>query len=192
MVQIFGEEDLLEHIESGQEHYTHLISIGNPRRFFGRENPGQFVSSVFQHSFKAILRLEFFDVETLEHLGPMRPKRVPMLRDVRKAIDFYHRTRNDASGYTFHCWRGISRSPAFALGYLYLITGSESEAGRRLREIRPEAMPLKIVVRYFDEILNCNLSVVNDEIRRERIADLKRELQSGVDELLEELPVAEE
>jgi len=53
-------------------------------------------------------------------------------------------------------------------------------------------MPLKIVVRYFDEILNCNLSVVNDEIRRERIADLKRELQSGVDELLEELPVAEE
>ena len=192
MVQIFSEEDLLKHIEIGKEHYTHLISIGNPRRILGKANPGQFIPSIFKRSFKEILRLEFFDVETKEHLGPMRPKRVPMLKDIRKAIKFYYRTRSDTSGYTFHCWRGISRAPAFALGYLYLITGSESEAKRQLQEIRPEAMPLRIIVEYFDKELKCNLAIVNDEIRNDRIIALKKELQLSVDELLEELPIAEE
>jgi len=192
MVQIFAEEDLVKHIESGQKHYSHLISIGNPRRFFGGANPGQTMPLLFRRSFKEILRLEFFDVEIREHLGPMRPKRVAMLKDVRRAIHFYRRTRNHASGFTFHCWSGISRSPALALGYLYLISGSESEAGKLLRELRPQAMPLRILVRYFDEILGCNLSIVNDEIRTERIAEMKRELMADVVELIEELPLAEE
>jgi predicted protein tyrosine phosphatase len=192
MVQVFGEDELIKLMQSGQEHYSHLISIGNPRSLFGKTNPGQFIHTAFKHSFKEILRLEFFDVEDREQLGPMRPRRIPMPKDIRKAIHFYYRTKNYASGYTFHCWRGISRSPAFALGYLYLITGSEAKAGMRLREIRPEAMPLKIVVRYFDEELKCNLSVVNDDIRRERITDIKKELRALVDNSLEELPVVEE
>lgn len=192
MVQIFAEEDLVKHIESGQQHYTHLISIGNPQRFLGGANPGQTMPPIFRRSFKEILRLEFFDVEMREHLGPMRPKRVAMLKDVRRAIHFWRRTRYYASGYTFHCWRGISRSPALALGYLYLISGSECEAGKLLRELRPQAMPLRILVRYFDEILGSNLSVVNDRIRAERIAEIKRELLADVDDLLEELPLAEE
>ncbi|MBA7715417.1 hypothetical protein ES703_124461 [subsurface metagenome] len=118
----------------------------------------------------------------------MRPKRIPNRSDVRRAIKFYRRTRQRTSGYTLHCWRGISRSTAFALGFLYLMTGSENEAKERLQEIRPDAIPLQLIVVYFDLELGCNLSKVNDAIRKERIEAWKRELDLAEDMLLEELP----
>jgi len=31
-IQIFGEEELIEHINNGGEIYSHLISIGNPKK----------------------------------------------------------------------------------------------------------------------------------------------------------------
>ena len=192
MIQIFGQDELVEHILNGGNHYDYLISIGNPKKVFGRKNPGQTMPGIFRQAFRYILRLEFFDVEKGDHLGPMRPKRIPNRMDVQRAIRFYRRTHKLTSGYIFHCWRGISRSPAFALGFLYMMTGSESIAKDALQHLRPDALPLQLVIKYFDLELGSNLTAMNDAIRRERIEKWKKELDLAADQLLEELPVAED
>ena len=89
-----------------------------------------------------------------------------------------------------HCWQGISRSPAIALGILYMITGTEEEAARILLAIRPQAGPHQKIVRLFDEELGCNLTAVSNKIRNDKIERWKQELDLTEDSLLEELPVA--
>jgi predicted protein tyrosine phosphatase len=192
MVQVFGETELIAHIRAGGSCYDHLISIGNPPRLLGRANPGQRMPRELRARFPRYLRLSFFDVESVDQLGPMRPKRVPTARDIRRVIRFFESTRSRATGYTIHCWRGISRSAAIALGMLYLIHGSEGAAKDELRRIRPAAMPLKRIVGLFDDELGCNLTGVNDIIYAERLAEWKRELDLDGDMLLEELPPARE
>ena len=191
-LQVFGEQELVEHVLSGGSHYEYLISIGNPKRVLGRKNPGQVLPTALRTNSKHILRLEFFDVQRKDQLGPMRPRRIATRSDVKRAIGFYRQTRSTASGYTLHCWRGINRSPAFSLGLLFLITGSEMEAKKRLREIRPESMPLQLIVHHFDQQLGCKLSFLNEMIPRERIEEWTRELALEEDMLLEELPTVDD
>ncbi len=192
-VQVFGQPELEEYLRSGGAVHTHLISIGNPRQLFIPSRPDAFVPAVFKRSFSRILRLKFFDVENRRHLTRRHfPKRIPRRRDVRRAIRFFRRTRGEASGYTIHCWQGVSRSTAIALGFLYLITGSEEEAARILVRTRPQARPHQALVRWFDEELGSNLTAVNDRIRAEHFRKLKEELDFTEDSLLEELPVVEE
>jgi len=74
-VQIFGQLELLERLESGGVHYSHCISIGNPGRGFGR--PDTVEPPQLRRHFRKVLRLAFFDVEALDQLGKMRPRRVP-------------------------------------------------------------------------------------------------------------------
>jgi predicted protein tyrosine phosphatase len=119
-------------------------------------------------------------------------KRIPRRRDVRRVIRFFRRTRGEASGYTLHCWQGVSRSTAIAIGFLYLITGSEEEAARILVRTRPQARPHQAIVRWFDEELGSNLTAVNDRIRAQCFRKMKEELDLTEDSLLEELPVVEE
>lgn len=189
-VQIFGQLELLDRLETGGGHYSHCISIGNPGRGFGRpdtvEPPG------LRRHFRRVLRLAFYDVETTDQLGAMRPRRVPRRSDVRRVIRFFRRTRGAADGYTLHCWGGVSRSTAVGLGLLYLITGSEQEAGGILRRIRPEAGPHRAIVRYFDELLGCRLTPVSDALRAEKLEKMRRELDLTADALLEELPGVEQ
>lgn len=111
---------------------------------------------------------------------------------MEKVVRFYEDTRDRAEGWTVHCWGGLSRSPAVALGLLYLIHGDEEEAGRELRRIRPIARPLQLVVGLFDEVLGSHLSEVNDRIRAERIEEMKAELDLSADEVLEELEPLED
>lgn len=169
-VQVFGQRELVEHLESGGRHYSHCISIGNPGRGFGR--PDTVMPRMFRRHFRRILRLAFYDAEKVSHLGTMRPRR-------------------RATGYTLHCWGGVSRSPAVALGILYLISGSETTSGDTLRRIRPDTAPHQGIVRSFDELLGSNLRAVSDGIRAERIARMQRELDLTGDALLEELPSAD-
>jgi predicted protein tyrosine phosphatase len=187
-VQIFGQLELLEHLARGDGHHSHCISIGNPGRGFGR--PDTVEPRELRRHFRRVLRLAFYDVESVGQLGAMRPRRVPRRSDVRRVIRFFRRTRGEADGYTLHCWGGVSRSTAVGLGLLYLITGSEREAGDALRRIRPEAGPHRAIVRYFDELLGCRLSPVSDAIRAEKIQKMRRELDLTEDALLEELPGA--
>jgi len=188
-VQVFGQRELVEHLEAGGDHYSHCISIGNPGRGFGR--PDTVMPPVFRRHFRRILRLAFYDVEEMRHLGTMRPRRIPRRSDVRRVIRFFRCTRREADGYTLHCWGGISRSTAIALGILYLLTGSEQEAAETLLRVRPEAGPHRKIVRYFDELLGCDLTAVNDGIQLRRIERMRRELDLTEDALLEELPGAD-
>lgn len=187
-VQVFGQQELVEHLASGGRHYSHCISIGNPGRRVDR--PDTVEPPELRRHFHRVLRLAFYDVENVKQLGTMRPRRVPRRSDVRRVIRFVRRTRGKATGYTIHCWRGSSRSPAVALGILYLITGSEKEAGETLRRIRPDSAPHQGIVRYFDAELGCDLTPVSDGIRRAWIEKMRRELDLTEDALLEELPEA--
>jgi len=65
--------------------------------------------------------LRFYDVEKKHHLGPKQfIKRIPIKKDIRRIIRYYEKIRSEASGYTIHCWRGISRSTAAAFGLFYM------------------------------------------------------------------------
>lgn len=169
-VQVFGQLELLELLAGGGAHHTHCLSIGNPFRLGGRIGPDRRMPPVFRRYFRRILRLRFYDVEEKRHLRRWQfPKRVPRRSDVRRAIRFFRETRDLASGYTIHCWQGVSRSTAFALGFLYMQTGSEEQAKTLLQRIRPDAGPHQRIVRWFDEELGCNLAAVNARLREERL-----------------------
>lgn len=61
------------------------------------------------------------------------------------------------TGFTIHCWRGISRSTAVAIGVIYMFFKDEEKAAGYLKEIRPYATPLPRIVKFWDEILGSNL-----------------------------------
>jgi predicted protein tyrosine phosphatase len=190
-IRVFGELELLALVESGEKLPDHLISIGNPRLPWKRGMPGEYLQPVFRSRFKKILRLAFFDVERIDLLGRMRPKRIPEPRDASRVLRFWDRARNGASGIAVHCWGGVSRSTAVALGLLYLDRGSEEEAGEILRAIRPQATPNLRIVGHFDAILGSRLSRVAESIRRDRLDALKMEVEAAMDGFLDELPAAE-
>jgi predicted protein tyrosine phosphatase len=189
-VEIFGQRELVAHLESGGRHYSHCISIGNPGRGFGR--PDTVEPPELRRNFRRVLRLGFYDVEEMGHLGTMKPRRIPRKSDVRRVIRFFRRTRGEATGYTVHCWGGVSRSPAVALGILYLITGSEQEAGAILMDIRPGTGPNLLIVRFFDELLGSRLAAVSEGVRAGRLESMRHELDLTEDGLLEELPGADD
>ena len=192
-VQVLGQMELINLLDSGGQHYSHCISIGNPRKLFRRKKPDETMPDMFRQHFNKILRLSFYDVEEKRYLRPWHfPKRIPQRSDVHKVIKFFTNTKDVATGYTIHCWQGISRSTAIALGILYLITGSETEAKKRLYRMRSDAFPHQKIVKWFDEELGCNLYSVNREIHQSRLDRMKKELDLSEESLLEELPVAEE
>jgi len=190
-VQVFGENELADRLRRGGEVGRFLVSIGNPRGFLSPKVPGTRVPPIFRERFERVLRLAFFDVDDVSQLGRMRPRRVAERRDVERVARFFAETRASGGGWTVHCWQGLSRSPAVALGLLYLQLGDEGEAGKALRSIRPEARPLQRVVRLFDDVLGSRLSEVNEGIRAARIEEMRVELDLHEDALLEELPAAE-
>jgi predicted protein tyrosine phosphatase len=182
-IEVLGEDELVRSLESGARHYSHCISIADPAGLPWLGRLGVRVPAVVRSSFRGLLRLEFVDDEREAQMGKTSPARVARRSDVRRAIRFYRRTEARATGYTLHCWQGISRSPAFALGLLYLMTGSERAAARILRLIRPDALPHPGIVRLFDQELGSNLLAVNREIRGLRT----RELRQNVDQMSERL-----
>jgi len=142
-----------------------------------RQNPGEFLPDVFKTKFKKILRLEFFDVEKKDQLGPKQfPKKIPESIDIKKIINFYNTTKNEATGYTIHCWRGVSRSTAVALCVLYMMTKSEDKAKEIIQQIRPQAMPLKRIIELFDLEYGSNLTNIQSKIRNDWIEKMKKEL----------------
>lgn len=193
-IQIFGQRELLEKIEKDEQLESHLISIGNPGRGF-RMGEDTVIPIEFKSAFSSILRLEFFDVLKRSHLGKMRPKRIPLKRDVRKTIRYFNKTKDSATGYVIHCWRGISRSTAIALGYLYLIYGDEQQAVDELKRIRPDAGPHPGIVKYFDDLLGCDLSSKNNQLRDIRLREMQEWFLNEIDDgdaLLEELEPVDE
>jgi len=194
-IQIFGQRELVEYIQNGGKINSHLVSIGNPGKGIRSQAEDASLPEIFKTSFQDILRLEFYDVEYKRHLGPMRPKRIPIKKDVRQAINFFNRTKDHATGYTIHCWRGISRSTAIALGYLFMIYGDEQKAAEELFKSRSEAGPHMGIVKYYDQILGSHLHEINKKIRDMRLEEMKKwffeEIDNG-DSLLEELEIIDD
>ena len=193
-IEIYGQQDLVEAVLAGNVSCSHVISIGNPGNI-GRRKEDTTMPPVFKSYFKRWLRLEFFDVLKKEHLGPMRPRRIPLKKDVRRVIRFFNGTRDEATGYAIHCWRGVSRSTAIALGVLYMMYHDEQKAVDELKRIRPEAGPHPGLVAHFDAVLGCDLTSKNNQLREIRNRELKEwfmnEMENG-EALLEELEPLEE
>jgi predicted protein tyrosine phosphatase len=167
-IQVYGEQELIERLARGDAHHSHCISI---------RNPDETIPAIIKDNFRAILELRFYDAEEIEQLGAQTIKRIPEPRDVKGIIEFFRLTASEATGYTLHCWQGISRSPAVALGLLYLLTGSEEEAAFHLKRIRPDARPHRKLVRFFDEQLGCRLARVNEKLRAEAMGAPEEEIE---------------
>lgn len=169
-LQVCGEQELVNQLMRGGAHYSHCISI---------RNPDETMPEIIKTSFRAVLELRFYDADEREQLGPSQTvQRIPEQKDVTGIVEFFGMTSGEATGYTVHCWQGISRSPAVALGLLYLMTGSEEEAARILKRARPDARPHRKIVRFFDEQLGCRLTAVNEKIRAQASEAMKEERAS--------------
>jgi predicted protein tyrosine phosphatase len=194
-IYVFGQRELIQQLKTGHQPTSHLISIGNPGKGARGTGEDSTVPDIFMEKYTSILRLEFYDVEYKRHLGKMRPRKIPTKRDVRKVIRYFRKTRNSATGYTIHCWQGISRSTAVALCLLYLIHGDETIAAEELLKIRREALPHSRLVAFFDEIMKSSLNKAINPIREKHFRELKQwffdQIEDG-DALIAELEEVDE
>ena len=124
---------------------THLLSIANPGARI--ERPRWFDG---KH-----LCLFFGDVVSpadAEQFGTM----APCLDHVARAVEFSRNAWHMPNGkLIIHCEYGASRSPGLAYVLIAdrLGPGSEEEALRRMFELRPNALPNKLVVDVGDKFL---------------------------------------
>ena len=170
-IEVYGENELIDSIRKGKKHFSHCISIGNP---------DQPVPEVIKGHFTDVLRLSFYDVPSVDILSLGQIKRIPELQDAKAVIDYYNKTKNFATGYTIHCWQGVSRSTATAMAILYLDEIKEENLKNVLLSIRPEASPHSLLTSFFDQILNTQLSKIGNEIREEKIKKWEMELKNLV------------
>lgn len=186
-IQIFGQKELLNHIEKGREVYSHCISIINPGEPFYRDDDSHESPDILKEVFTEVLELKFWDTDRKELIVHHSSKRIPLKSDIEQVLDFIEKTKHSATGYTIHCWRGISRSAAVGLGILQYFMKNEKEAVRKLVSVRRAAMPLKLIIRYYDEIMGSNLSDSNNSVIKARIEAMKKEFYSKKYAELEEL-----
>jgi predicted protein tyrosine phosphatase len=168
MFSIFSERELGEYLSQNSLEGKACISIGDP---------GQAIP-VGLETCHALLRLEFFDQgESEPESGRMR---IPEMEDIEECIEFYK--THAKLDFVLHCDSGVSRSPAVALGLLYMKLDSEEKAKNALHEIRPRAMPNKRIVLLFDNILGSELRMVNYYIWMKRIESMKKTIREITDQ----------
>ena len=169
---------------------SHCISIRNYHRFMPP------LDGAVSSAFKEILHLEFHDVESRDWLPP-NSERIPIPEkdDIVHTMRFFNSVVKDPglTGFTIHCWRGISRSSAIAAGIIYMVLNDEARTVNYLRSIRPKALPLPRIIRFWDEVLGSDLSRHTDAIRAGTFKEMKRQFLEDIcdDDLLEELPVVD-
>ena len=188
-VEVFGEEELVASIESGEGHYRACISIGSPRPLLRAPQPGEALHPLVRSAFPDLLRIGIYDLE-------QRPKglplgRLPGVAEARRVLQFYERTRARTGGWTIHCWAGVSRSTACALGLLYILRGDEARAADELRRIRPQAMPNLRFVRAFDQVLGSRLLEQAAKIHASRREELELESRAALDGTYAEMAPAD-
>jgi len=167
-VLIYGENELVDSLESGNFHYSHCISIGNPN---------QEIPEAIKKGFDKILRLEFYDVDSIDVLSEDQEPRIPEQQDAVKVIDFFNSTKDKATGYAVHCWQGVSRSTAVGLGLLFMLGNKEDRLFDIILEIRPEANPHKMLVKFFDNKLGSNLSLIAEKLKEIKVLKMRKELE---------------
>lgn len=188
-IQIFGQEELVQHIHNGGNIYSHCISITNPGFSLNKKDKSHQTPKLFKSKFKKVLKLKFWDAMNKESLHGLKLKRIANYQDAVKVINFIKNTEKESTGYTIHCWQGISRSTAVAFGILQYFCKDEIISSKELVKIRRNAMPLKILVEYFDTLLGSNLADFSKTIYKARINALRKEIleKNNADEDAEEL-----
>jgi predicted protein tyrosine phosphatase len=169
-VEVYGQDELYNHLRRGGSHYDCLISIGNPYDSGSSEDTRMPLE--FTNFFRKILRLEFHDADVL-----VDNRKIPEIDDIYKIMGFFNSTMSMVKGYTIHCRQGVSRSTAVALCFLYMIHGSEKVAKNMLLKIRPQAVPLRRILRFFDIVNGTNLTKVGAEITNMYFEVLRKELK---------------
>jgi predicted protein tyrosine phosphatase len=190
---VLGENELVESLERGERHYRACISIGNPRPRLRRAEPGELMPPLLRSSFDSVLRLSFYDLVEPLWIEGRWLGRLPRASDARRVLRFFERSRGWTDGWTIHCWAGISRSTAVALGLLFLLHGDEGLAAAELRRMRPQALPNLRLVGLFDRELGSRLEAEARRIHSAAAEELGRELEAasakleGIEGELEEL-----
>lgn len=174
-IQIFGQDELIRYIKNGGPLHSHCISITNPGFAIYPRDTSHRTPTIISSQFQQVLKLKFWDVSTEASLHGFQLKRLAEYSDAEKVINFIKSTEKESTGYTIHCWQGISRAPAVALGILQYFNHDEYIASHELVRIRYNAMPLQLLVQHFDTLLGSNLSKYNATIHRERLNVLRRE-----------------
>lgn len=184
-IQIFGENELRDRIREGLPTTSHCISIRNSTLHGNGKMPFPLPNEI-ENGFKDILHLEFYDLEKREWLpNEFKDARIPEIEDVEKVIEFVKRAVGDPelTGFTIHCWRGVSRSSAVALGIAYMLYGDERLAAKHIQHIRPEAAPLPRIVEFWDKLFGSNLVSEAERMREERFAEMRREFYNDIEEI---------
>lgn len=112
------------------------------------------------------LRLQFADVEYGTYPN------APTIDHIKQALDFYDTvTGDDSNTILFHCYAGISRSTAMAIGYLAAKHRDKLDVIMKddlykafydyVKTMRRYCYPNKLIIGYFDQLLNLDGSLYN-------------------------------
>jgi predicted protein tyrosine phosphatase len=137
-------------------HLHAVVSIGH--RPEGREAEGEEFPLGYRdfgaNGRQVKYRMNIGDISHLaEGWENWRPHRaVPLPQDTEELIDFLPKIEGPV---LFHCYAGMSRSPAAALTYLAwaLGPGNEAEIVARLFEVKPRTTPNYLMAAYADILL---------------------------------------
>jgi len=178
-IQIFSKENLNHRIKNGYKHFNSIISIGSP-----------YVQGIqdLDDYFENVLRLQFHDINYKSEMPRKDHPKLVRLKDIKKIIRFYEKTKNNTDGYTVHCHAGVHRSTAAGLILLYLIHNSEKKAIEELLAIHPLPLPNKRMIFLFDKYMKSNLTEGVLELLKRFKLFLNDEIEIKRDDYLEELP----
>ena len=187
-IKVFGQEQLVSLLERGVDTgCSHLISIGNPPKFW-KKTPDSTMPKIFKKKFKKILRLGFHDISNPDvDLKLLNVGRIPQMEDCKKIVAFYSENKYQIEGLAIHCWAGVSRSTAAAMALLYLELGSEKAAMEKLAKIRKQALPNGLMLQFFDEIFGSELIYYRTLIMKQVFRDNKAEFEALFGKDVEEI-----
>jgi predicted protein tyrosine phosphatase len=186
-IQIFGQRQLQARIKNGFPVKKNLISIGNPVADESDIHADEAVPQIFIETFSDILRLSFHDTsDVTDSHADVDYFSIPRKEHVMRAIAFYKQHPRDVA---VHCWAGVSRSTAMAFGLMYVEYGDEIKALDQLFLVRPFAMPNKLILQYFDELLGCKLQETWKSAPKHRLNSIRKTLAkyAPMPEILEEV-----
>ncbi len=125
--------------------FTHIVSIWHPSETTAERI--RLIPEVFPRA--SVHSVIFDDIE--EELPNFHP---PKKEQIREVLDFGEGVGQGAH-LLVHCMAGISRSTACAMAILarHSEPGSERPIAEYIQEIRPQAMPNRLVLAHADELL---------------------------------------